>query len=184
MVRLCNDAGHRACNEFPIMAQLRYAIGRTVSFACEQPSKSNQKKPYRPPSPLPSNLSRFQHFTTDFSLSLSLFRSIIEKISKRRIRGSKPKGRRRECPTLPPIRSFIIFLFRGGGLPSPFSYFSSFLSSFLPSISRPTLSPALLDASLFFARRRFFSARSFNPFLSLSLSLSRSNSIQFAIFPS
>lgn len=50
MVRLCNDAGHRACNEFPIMARLRYAIGRTVSPAHRAEPK---KKPYRRPSTTP-----------------------------------------------------------------------------------------------------------------------------------
>lgn len=195
MVRLCNDAGHRACNEFPIMAQLRYAIGRTVSFAGTTEVEPEETLPSTLPS-LPSNLSRFQHFATDFStgslsLSLSPFDSPID--SKARIElenlnflfslnlkfRNKIRAVRRTAGRRPPIRSFIIFRSEDRGLHPPFHTFS--LPFSLPSISLPALSPALLDASLFFARR-FFSAnfppRSFNPFqsatwINLSLSLCR-----------
>lgn len=188
-MRLCNDAGHRACNEFPIMAQLRYAIGRTVSFAGTTEVEPEETLPSTLPSLL-SNLSRFQHFATDFStgslsLSLSPFDSPID--SKARIElenlnflfslnlkfRNRIRAVRRTAGRRPPIRSFIIFRSEDRGLHPPFHTFS--LPFSLPSISLPTLSPALLDASLFFARR-FFSAnfppRSFNPFRNLDRSLS------------
>lgn len=164
-----------------------------AQFRSPAQPKSNQKKPYRPPSPPSPRIFRDfsilrPTFRSTLSLSLSPFDSPID--SKARIElenlnflfslnlkfRNRIRAVRRTAGRRPPIRSFIIFRSEDRGLHPPFHTFS--LPFSLPSISLPTLSPALLDASLFFARR-FFSAnfppRSFNPFQSatwIDLSLS------------
>lgn len=165
-----------------------------AQFRSPAQPKSNQKKPYRPPSPPSPRVFRDfsilrPTFRSTLSLSLSPFDSPID--SKARIElenlnflfslnlkfRNRIRAVRRTAGRRPPIRSFIIFRSEDRGLHPPFHTFS--LPFSLPSISLPTLSPALLDASLFFARR-FFSAnfppRSFNPFQSatwIDLSLCR-----------
>lgn len=160
MVRLCNDAGHRACNEFPIMARLRYAIGRTVSPAHRAEPK---KKPYRRPSPSPSPPPS-PRISRDFSTLRPTFRprsSFLPSSSlflpfSRIVRRSISNFFRLEISSLP-IRSYEFFVLFP--LP-PFILFASFQPSVHPLPPPSTLSPALLDRRSFLLSRRFFSTLS------------------------
>lgn len=153
MVRLCNDAGHRACNEFPIMARLRYAIGRTVSPAHRAEPK---KKPYRRPSPSPSPPPS-PRISRDFSTLRPTFRprsSFLPSSSlflpfSRIVRRSISNFFRLEISSLP-IRSYEFFVLFP--LP-PFILFASFQPSVHP------LPPPPLDSFTCLIRPPVFSSQ-------------------------
>lgn len=175
-----------------------------AQFRSPAQPKSNQKKPYRPPSPPSPRIFRDfsilrPTFRPALSLSLSPFDSPID--SKARIElenlnflfslnlkfRNRIRAVRRTAGRRPPIRSFIIFRSEDRGAPSPFSYF---FASFQPSVHLPPDSftclirrqPFLCPTILL----RQFSSPIFQPLpiRNLDRSLSLSNSIQFAIFPS